>query len=697
MTATSTRQVWPGSAARLGAHWDGEGTNFAVFSAPATTVWLCLFDDAGSEERVQLPEVDSFTWHGYLPGVGPGQRYAYRVEGPWQPEQGIRCNPCKLLLDPYALAISGTVIWSDDNAENERLYDRRWTDNSRSDLDSAPALPRCVVVDEDFNWKDDAPPRTAWADTVIYETHVRGLTKLRKDLAATNEQGTYAGLASPQIRAYLKSLGVSAIELMPVHQFVTDDYLHSIGKRNYWGYDSIAYLAPHNEYSASGDLGQQVTEFKQMVYDLHQDGFEVLLDVVYNHTAEGGAGPGGKAGPTFGLRGLDNASYYLLDPSDPQTYINDTGTGNTINIWDPATLRLILDSLRYWVTDMHVDGFRFDLLAVLAQTDATHSVSAFLDIVSQDPVLAEVKLIAEPWAGYGVPLWSLGRLPSQWGQWNSAFRDANRQFWKSTASVGDLRDRVLGSPDIFVARVGERPSASVNYAASHDSLTLRDLVSYTRSNQLSWACDGDGLSSDPSVIALRAQQARNLLATAILSQGTPMMLHGDECGRTQDGEENAYDIDSPQTWLHWDAQDADMIAFTERTIALRAGQPVFRRRRFFQDGAAGAEWFVPAGAPATDTTWADPSARSITLFLDGAAIPYPDPRGQPVIGDSAVMLFNANWTEVEFTIPTSLAGEWTPALATEKLSGDPRMPPVKAGSTVTRPGRTLLVLTRPHA
>ena len=400
--------------------------------------------------------------------------------------------------------------------------------------------------------------------------------------------------------------------------------------------------------------------------------------------------------PTFGFRGLDNASYYLLDPEDPAIYRNDTDTGNTVNVWDPAALRLIMDSLRYWVTEMHVDGFRFDLLAVLAQTDAAHSVSTFLDAVSQDPVLAEVKLIAEPWAGYGVNLWSLGRLPPQWGQWNSAFRDTNREFWKSTGRLLDLRERMLGSPDIFSARDGERPSVSVNYAASHDSYTLRDLVSYTNSDQRSWGCGAEGPTDDANVLALRARQARNLLATAILAQGTPMILHGDECGRTQDGQSNAYDIDDETTWLHWDAQDPELLAFTQRAIALRHAHPVFRRRCFFHDGDQ-AEWFTPTGAPMGDEDRGDPSARSVTLFLDGDAIPYPDSRGRPVLGDSFLLLFNSDWHAREFAIPETLGGTWWPELSSESSDGQPDLPSISLPSSLSRPERSLLVLRRPRS
>jgi isoamylase len=570
----------------------------------------------------------------------------------------------KLLLDPYARAIEGSVVWAADSAENERLYDRRFTDNSRSDLDSAPALPRCVVVDERFDWGDDAPPGTARADTVIYEAHVRGLTKLMSALPK-HLRGTYAGLGHELVRTYLRELGVTAVELMPVHQFLLSDYLHSIGKPNYWGYDTVGFFAPHNAYSASGDGGQQVTEFKQMVQALHSDGIEVLLDVVYNHTVEGGSGANGAAGPTFSLRGLDNASYYLLGPADRSAYVDQTGTGNTINIWDPAALRLILDSLRYWVTEMHVDGFRFDLLAVLAQTGGTHSVSTFLDAISQDPVLAEVKLIAEPWAALGVDLWSLGRLPPRWGQWNCDFRDDIRDYWKSAGQLSALRQRMLGSPDIFSAAGGERPTASVNYVVSHDSPTLGDLVSYTNGDQHAWGCGAEGPTDDPNVLQLRARQARNFLATTLLAQGIPMILHGDECGRTQNGQVDAYDIDDETTWLHWDAQDTELLAFTKRAISLRRGQPVFRRRRFF--GGDDAKWFTPDGAPMTD--WNRDWAHSVTLFLDGEAIPYPDRHGQPVLGDSFLLLFNAYWEQLQFTILPSLSGPWSAEIATETPDG----------------------------
>jgi len=685
------RVVCPGEPLPLGATYDGAGTTFAVFSAAAPSVDLCLFDDRGAEERIALTEIDAYVWHCYLPGVGPGQAYAYRVGENWDPNGGLRCNPAKLLLDPYALAVDGPLDWGTSDQDAESLFDYQWMDGSRNGLDSARRVPRCLVIDRSFDWGDEQRPRRPLADTVIYEAHVRGLT-MRHPAVPESQRGTYKGLAHPAVLGYLAELGANAIELMPVQQF-----FENRNERNYWGYDPVAFLAPHGAYSAAGHGGGQVVEFKRMVRDLHNAGFEVILDVVFNHTFEGGnlgqnvedPFPLWRVGPSVSLRGLDNASYYLLQDGSPLVYCDQAGVGNTLNIWDPAALQLIMDALRYWATDMHVDGFRFDLAAVLAQADAGHSISIFLDEVAQDPVMARLKLIAEPWFGDGEPP-MLGRLPPRWSQWNGDYHWAMRDFWRSTGSLRATVEGLLGSPETFDPRTGEKPTASVNYAASHDGLTLHDSVSLTDDRQHSWDCrTGDQVDTDPEVLVLRARMRRNLLATAVLSQGLPMLLHGDECGRTQHCNSNAYNIDSPQTWMPWGSdQDGEMLAFTRRLLALRREHPAFRRRRF---GTTGVALYGPDGGTLADAALDAAGPVAAQLFLDGSAMPYRAPDGTMVRDThSFLLLLNANWHPVTFTIPPDLAGNWTAELASETADGstaDGRPP-------LNRPGRSLLVLSR---
>jgi isoamylase len=692
-----SRQILPGSAASLGAFFDGQGTNFALYAAGATQVWLCLFDAADNEERVELTEVDAYVWHGYLPGVGAGQRYAYRVAGEWDPDQGKRWNIAKLLLDPYALAVDGPLTWGTSDADAERLFDYRWADGSQSDLDSAPAMPRCVVIDRSFDWgENEVRPRCELADTVIYETHVRAFTCQHPSLAPA-EQGTYKGLTHPDVLKYLGELGVTAVELMPVQQFFSNR-----GETNFWGYNPICWLAPHYAYASAGSGGEQVAEFKQMVRGLHEAGFEVFLDVVFNHTVEEGNPPQNirnplpvwRVGPSLSFRGIDNRSYYLLD-SDQRIYVDKTGVGNTVNVWDPALLRLIMDALRYWATDMHVDGFRFDEAAVLAETDSTHSISAFLYELGQDPVLSQLKLIAEPWFGDPEPQ-MLGQFPPLWSQWNGDFHWAIRDFWKSTGSLRQMTNGLLGSPQIFQASAGELPTASVNYAASHDGLTTRDALSYDDTGQHAWDCRSEGQAADdPAVLDLRMRLQRAHIATVVLAQGVPMLVYGDECGRTQNGNPNPYDVDSPITWMPWDAgQDEQLLVFTQRLTALRRSHPVFRRRRFLQVGSSGVSFYRPDGTAMADSDLDASGPCAGAVFLDGGAIPEPDSQGNAVNDThSFLLMLNANWQPVRFAIPQTLGSNWQVEIATENLDGSAADNPFP----LLRPGRSLLVLSAPTA
>jgi glycogen operon protein len=696
----STLTVAPGRPAPLGATYDGGGTNFALFSASASAVWLCLFDDAGVEERVPLSEVDSFVWHGSLSGVGPGQRYAYRVDGEWNPDAGLRGNPAKLLLDPYALAIDGPLRWPDPaGPDAAALLDYDPQTGGRSALDSAPYLPRCVVVDRSFDWGDEPRPNRPLADTVVYETHVRGFTARNLDVPEAL-RGTYAGLAEQHVLDYLVGLGVTAVELMPVQQF-----LEGRGERNYFGYEPVGFLAPHHAYSASGTAGEQVRELKELVRALHAAGLEVILDVVFNHTFEGGnPGPGDPlpawhVGPTVSLRGIDNRSYYLLgdslarDPQPPIVYVNQTGTGNTLNVWDAAALRLVMDSLRYWAEDFHVDGFRFDLGAVLAQTDERRPISIFLDELMQDPVLGSLKLFAEPWFGDFMTPQLLGHLPPLMSEWNGNYRSALRDFWRSAGNAGAVADGLLGSPGTFSAAQGLAPTASLNYAASHDGLTLRDVVSYTNGGQSSWDGGAEGPTSDPQVLTWRSRIARDLLASVVLSQGVPMLGEGDECGRTQDGDDNAYSVDGPQTWMPWgDDQDVDLRAFTTRLLQLRREHPVFRHRHFMKQGAdGGARWYAQDGTPVGEADLGGMGgACAFALYLDADGVAFTSDDGAPVRDTSCfLLLLNAGWDDAEFRLPAELGDSWRVELATESARGDLAGPP-----PLTRPGRTLLVLSQ---
>jgi isoamylase len=704
-------QVWTGSAYPLGATYDGAGTNFALFTSIAEGVELCLFDEAGEEQRVSLTEVDADIWHAYLPGILPGQRYGYRVHGPYDPAQGNRCNPAKLLLDPYAKAVDGQVDW------DESVFAYSWDDHDRpNDADSAGHVPKAVVVNPYFDWADERAPRTPYHESVVYEAHVKGLTATHP--AVPEEmRGTYSGLAHPAMMEHYERLGITAVELMPVHHFVNDHHLVARGLRNYWGYNTIGFFAPHAQYTATGTDGQQVTEFKAMVRELHRAGLEVILDVVYNHTAEGN-----HLGPTLSFRGIDNAAYYRLVDNDQAHYYDTTGTGNSLLMRSPHVLQLIMDSLRYWVTEMHVDGFRFDLAATLArQFHEVDRLSAFFDLVQQDPVVSQVKLIAEPW-DLGDGGYQVGGFPPLWTEWNGRFRDTVRDFWRGeAASLPEFASRITGSSDLYESS-GRRPIASVNFVTAHDGFTLRDLVSYNEkhneangeggadgeSHNRSWNCGVEGPTEDPAVLALRSRQQRNLLATLLLSQGVPMLLHGDELGRTQHGNNNAYCQDTPIAWVDWSdgAVDQDLLEFTGRLVALRREHSVFRRRRFFQGhdvrGARADDeiaWFRTDGRPMGNKDWTDGYTRAVGVFLNGSALPDVDLRGEPVTDDSFLLLMNSHDEPLDFVLPKAAFGKtWAVVLDTEadevQTAYAEATQTLVAGQTRTVPGRSLILLRR---
>jgi glycogen operon protein len=706
---TSPARVWPGTAYPLGATYDGSGTNFALFSEVADKVELCLFDDDGTETRMRLPERDAFVWHGYLPNVGPGQRYGYRIHGPYEPAQGHRCNPAKLLLDPYAKAIEGEVDW------DEACFSYRFDDHDAfNDDDSAPHMPKSIVISPFFNWDNDRHPRTPYNETVIYETHVKGLTNCHPGIPE-DIRGTYAALAHPVMLEHYARTGVTAIELMPVHQFVHDSHLVANGRRNYWGYNTIGYFAPHNDYAASGQRGQQVQEFKAMVKALHEAGLEVILDVVYNHTAEGN-----QLGPTLSFRGIDNTSYYRLVDGDPEHYYDTTGTGNTLLMRHPHVLQLIMDSLRYWVLEMHVDGFRFDLASTLArQFHEVDRLSAFFDLVQQDPVVSQVKLIAEPW-DVGEGGYNVGGFPPLWTEWNGKYRDTVRDFWRGEhALLAEFAYRLTGSSDLYEDD-GRRPFASVNFVTAHDGFTLHDLVSYNEkhndangednndgeSHNRSWNCGVEGPTDDIDIVVLREQQKRNFLTTLFLSQGVPMLLHGDELGRTQEGNNNVYAQDNQLAWVDWEhAREYEyLVTFVGRLAALRKEHPVFRRRRFFKGrpvhGTALEDigWFRPDGDQMSDEDWESGFAKSMTVFLNGAGIREPDARGEPLTDSSFFLLFNAHHDPIEFAVPEiGAASSWHVVVDTHAPmmdDADPRS--VKSGDRIAVEARSILVLRQAY-
>jgi isoamylase len=704
-------EVWPGTPYPLGATFDGAGTNFALFSEVADAVELCLFDgddgsDAGSgnvrETRVALTEREGSVWHCYLPRIGPGQRYGFRVQGPYEPATGHRCNPAKLLLDPYAKAIEGEIDW------HESLFSYRFgSPDTLNSADSASHTMKSIVVNPYFDWQDDRLPRRSYHETVIYEAHVKGLTINHPDIPEVI-RGTYAGLAAPAMIDHLQSLGVTAVELMPVHQFVHDSTLVQKGLSNYWGYNTIGYFAPHNAYAASGQRGEQVQEFKAMVRALHRADIEVILDVVYNHTAEGN-----HLGPTLAFRGIDNAAYYRLVDNDPRYYMDTTGTGNSLLMRHPHVLQLIMDSLRYWVSEMHVDGFRFDLAATLArQFHEVDRLSAFFDLVQQDPIVSRVKLIAEPW-DVGPGGYQVGNFPPVWTEWNGKYRDCVRDFWRGRpATLGEFAMRLTGSSDLYEDD-GRKPYASINFITAHDGFTLRDLVSYNHkhndangehnrdgtSDNRSWNSGAEGPTDDPAVLALRQRQQRNYLATLFLSEGVPMMLHGDELGRTQHGNNNAYSQDNPISWVDWVNADSDLLAFTRTVSQLRAEHPVFRRRRFFDglgggDGVGDVAWLKPDGTDMTGRDWTAGFAKSLTVFLNGEAIREPGRQGERIVDDSFLLLFNASEDDLEFSVPGAKYGEaWEPMLDTADDDLRERVAAV-AGDQLKVVSRSLVVLKR---
>ncbi|GLF97827.1 glycogen debranching protein GlgX [Streptomyces yaizuensis] len=713
-------QVWPGRAYPLGATYDGAGTNFAVYSEAARRIELCLLHDDGSETPVELRETDAFVRHAYLPGVMPGQRYGFRVHGPYAPERGHRCNSAKLLLDPYARAMSGAVTW------DESVYGYHFgRPDSRSDLDSAPHTMASVVVNPYFDWGDDRAPRTEYHRTVIYEAHVKGLTMLHPALPP-ELRGTYAALAHPAVLSHLTELGVTALELMPVHQFVHDHRLVDAGLANYWGYNTIGFFAPHNAYASWGERGGQVLEFKHAVRALHQAGIEVILDVVYNHTAEGS-----HLGPTLSFRGLDNASYYRL-AENRRHYTDTTGTGNSLRMNSPQVLQLVMDSLRYWVTEMRVDGFRFDLAATLArQFHEVDRLSSFFDLVQQDPVVSQVKLIAEPW-DLGEGGYQVGNFPPLWTEWNGKYRDTVRDLWRGAPrALPEFASRLTGSSDLYQDD-GRRPLASINFVTCHDGFTLRDLVSYDEKHNAangeggrdgedhnrSWNCGAEGESDDPEVLALRARQVRNLIATLLLSQGVPMLGHGDEFGRTQGGNNNAYCQDNEVSWVRWpepaEKGPESLLEFVRAMVWLRRDHPVFRRRRFFQgrpvatgDGTGGGDggdgdglmdiaWFTPQGDAMTQRDWQSARAGALSVFLNGAAISEPGPHGERITDDSFLLMFNADADDLDFVVPEGLGARWRTVVDTARPVAVPPGggPEATAGEKVPLTGRSLVVLRR---
>jgi glycogen operon protein len=693
-------EAWPGTAYPLGATYDGNGTNFALFSEGAQRIELCLFDDAGTESRVDLVDVDGYVWHTYLPQVGPGQRYGYRVHGDYDPATGNRYNPAKLLIDPYAKAVEGQIT------EDAALYGYDKDDPTEPDQgDSAGVTMKCVVINPYFDWRGDRMPRTPYAETLIYEAHVKGLTQRHPDVP-DEIRGTYSAIGHPAVIAHLQKLGVTAIELMPVHQFVTD---RAGAHPNYWGYNTIAFLAPHNGYSSTGQRGAQVQEFKAMVRALHAAGIEVILDVVYNHTAEGN-----HLGPTLSMRGIDNHAYYKLDEKDPSKYTDYTGTGNSMNVSHPHTLQLIMDSLRYWVLEMHVDGFRFDLASTLAREFyEVDRLSAFFDIVQQDPVISQVKLIAEPW-DLGPGGYQVGNFPPLWTEWNGQYRDTVRDFWRGEPqALGEFASRLTGSSDLY-AHSGRRPVASINFVTAHDGFTLSDLVSYndkhneangeenrdgTNDNR-SWNCGVEGPTDDPDVLAMRARQQRNFIATLLLSQGVPMLSHGDELGRTQHGNNNAYNQDNELAWVDWDAADRPLIEFTATLARLRREHPTFRRSRFFDgrpirrdDGGSVPDiaWLRPDGTQMQPEDWESGFGRAVGVFLNGDGIDERDARGRAIRDRHFIVLFNAGDESIDFSIPRVRASPSWDLLVETGAHGNGAHP-VEPGGTVTLQARALAVL-----
>lgn len=691
----------------LGASYDGAGVNFALYSQVAQKVELCLFDEHDAETRIEMTERNSYVWHNYIPGLHPGQRYGYRVYGPYDPMHGLRCNPNKLLLDPYAKAIEGNI----DGDESLFSYWFKSPDDTSAmnDLDSAAHTMKSAVINPYFDWGNDQHPYISYHDSVIYEAHVRGMTNLNMDVPP-DIRGTYAGLAYPSVIEYLKKLGVTAIELMPIHQFVNDSFLQEKGLSNYWGYNTIGFFAPHNAYSSSGERGEQVNEFKSMVKAYHHAGMEVILDVVYNHTAEGN-----HMGPTLSFKGIDNASYYRLVEGDQQHYFDTTGTGNSLLMRSPHALQLITDSLRYWVTEMHVDGFRFDLAATLArQFQEVDKLSAFFDIVEQDPIISRVKLIAEPW-DLGSGGYQVGGFPSSWSEWNGRYRDTVRDFWRSQPStLPEFASRLMGSSDLYQVN-GRRPVASVNFITAHDGFTMNDLVSYNEkhneangegnrdgeSNNRSWNCGVEGPTNIPDVNDLRQRQMRNMFATLLFSQGIPMICGGDEVARTQQGNNNAYCQDNEISWTNWhlDKGRKELLAFVSKLIHLRLDHPVLHRRRFFTGREPGddsnmipqVEWFDHTGSIMDMDDWQNTHAFSMMIYLNGSDIPEVDWYGNRMVDNDFILIFNAHYEPIMFTLPDERYGrKWQLVVDTHNPDG-PELS-YEAGFMITAQSRSFLML-----
>jgi isoamylase len=696
---------WPGKAHPLGATWDEKGTNFSIFSENATAVKLLLYDGAEEKEpseSITLKKRTGNIWHAYLPDLMPGQLYAYSVSGPFEPQSGHRFNPYKALIDPYAKAITNTPAWDDSllgykaGDPNEDLsMDRRASDGS---------MPKCVVIDPSFDWEDDKPLRIPWSETVIYELHVRGFTKLHKDVDK-QARGTYAGLASPKVVGYIKDLGITAVELLPVHHCAIDKFVAEKGLTNYWRYHTIGFFAPESMYSSSGAVGQQVREFKEMVKAFHRSGLEVILDVVYNHTGEGN-----HLGPTLSFRGIDNAAYYRTSPHNPRLYVDFTGTGNSLNVCHPQVIQLIMDSLRYWVLEMHVDGFRFDLAPTLARgLYEVDSRSTFFQVIQQDPVISQVKLIAEPW-DVGEGGYQLGRFPNPWAEWNGKYRDAARRFWRGDESqVAEIGHRLGGSSDLYQAS-GRNPQASINFVTCHDGFTLRDLSSYDEKHNeaneegnsdgtnenYSWNCGAEGTSDEPQVNELRRRQSKNLLLTLLASQGVPMLLAGDEFGRTQRGNNNAYCQDNEISWVDWDLDEEamDLLAFTRKAIHLRKEHPVFRRKRFSSErgplkSPKDLTWFQPDGSEMTDLAWESPTTRNVALMLAGDSMEEPDEHGETISDETFLLLLNGSPEAVSFAVP-NLGAFWETSISSLQFRGASRK--AESGGNFTLEGRSAVVL-----
>lgn len=697
---------FPGNPYPLGATWDGKGTNFALFASNATAVELCLFDDNNQETKIKVGECTHHIWHVYLPGINYGQFYGYRVHGTFDPQNGFRYNPNKVLIDPYAKSIAGPVKWHESVFGYDVNHPHPDKDLTFNELDSAPYIPKSVVIDQNFDWEGDKAPDIPYYKSIIYETHVKGFTKLNPEIPE-EIKGTYAAIAHPATIRYLKDLGITAVELMPVHHFIIDEILLKKGLSNYWGYNTIGFFAPDVRYSSTGIHGEQVIEFKNMVKELHKAGLEVIIDVVYNHTAEGN-----ELGPTLSFKGIDNAAYYRLMEHDKRYYKDYTGTGNTLNANLPNVLRLIMDSLRYWILDMHVDGFRFDLAATLArELHDVDKLSGFFEIIYQDPIISQVKLIAEPW-DIGEGGYQVGNFPSEWAEWNGKYRDCMRDYWRGADSMlGEFAERLTGSPDLY-KNDSRKPTASINFITAHDGFTLHDLVSYDAKHNLengennndgeshnrSWNCGVEGPTENPVIIKLRNQQKRNLLTTLFLSQGVPMLVAGDEFGRTQNGNNNAYCQDNETSWLNWEKADKSLKEFTQKLIALRKEHPVFCRRRWFQDhairsGLNDIAWFLPEGTEMSEENWSHDFAKSLGVYLNGNQLRSVDLQGNKIVDDSFYIIFNAYHGPLDYILPPEkFAKTWLKVLDTSEDCISETGTCFNATETINVAGRSVVVL-----